>query len=41
MVGVAKTKTTKQIDDMLNISSETQQLSDAEITDLINKIKER
>jgi hypothetical protein len=40
MVGVVKSKTTKQIEEMLNVG-ETQQLSDAEITDLINKIKER
>jgi len=40
MVGVVKSKSTKQIEEMLNVG-ETQQLSDAEITDLINKIKER
>jgi hypothetical protein len=40
MVGVVKSKSTKQIEEMLNVG-ETQQLSDAEITDLIKKIKER
>jgi len=40
MVGVVNSKTTKQIEEMLN-AGETQQLSDAEITDLINKIKAR
>jgi len=41
LLGVPKSKTLKQIETMLNYNNSAQQLSDEEISDLINKLKER
>jgi len=41
LVGVTKTKTTQQIEDILNVNPESKQLSDSEISDLIAQLKER
>lgn len=40
LVGVIATKTSKEVEQMIN-PNQTHQLSDEEITDLINKIKEK
>jgi len=41
LLGVTKSKTTQQIEDILNVNPASKQLSDSEITDLIAKLQER